>query len=196
MRRNLVGIPNVDVVQCSIDRPPIKQGSIQLVMCHNVIQHTPSVERTARALWQLVAPGGEFVFNCYPMNDQGLLRRARFHLYTLLRALLSKRSYGFLMTYARTMSALRMVPVLGWVLEKGHFMVRGDVPAGPDWWARAYKAGVLNTFDCYGSHAYQHRKSDDEIKSLVRELAPRRVENFDAYFARPQPIGIALRLFK
>ena len=74
--------------------------------------------------------------------------------------------------------------------------VPGDVPPGPNWLARAYKAGVLNTFDCYGSHAYQHRKSDDEIKSLVQELAPNRVENFDAYFSRPQPIGIALRLFK
>jgi 2-polyprenyl-3-methyl-5-hydroxy-6-metoxy-1,4-benzoquinol methylase len=196
MQRNLSSTPNVDIVQCSIDRPPIKPESIELVMCHNVIQHTPSVEQTARALWRIVSPGGEFVFNCYPMNDQGLLRKARFAVYTALRHFLSKRSYGFLMAYARTASVLRMVPILGWALEKAHLMVRGDVPPGPRWFFRAYKAGVLNTFDCYGSHAYQHRKSDDEIRALVRELGPSTVGNLDGYFSRPPPIGIALRLFK
>lgn len=196
MKRNLAGLPNASVIQCSIDAPPLAPESVDMVICHNVIQHTPSVERTAEALWQLVKPGGEFVFNCYPKNDQGLLRRLRMMNYLALRALLSKRSFAFRMTYSRVMAALRFVPVLGWTLEKGHFMVRGDVPEGPNWIARAYKSGVLNTFDCYGSHTYQHLKSDDEIRSLVRRLNPRSVGNLDAYFSRPQPIGIALRLFK
>lgn len=196
MRRTLDGVSNVDVVQCSIDRPPLKAGAVEMVMCHNVIQHTRSVEDTARALWRIVAPGGEFVFNCYPKNDQGTLRKVRLLVYSVLRSFLSKRSYTFRMAYAHTLAALRFVPALGWALEKSHVMVRGDVPAGPNWLARAYKAGVLNTFDCYGAHTYQHLKSDAEILALVRELAPRRVLNFEAYFSRPQPIGVALRLFK
>src|SRR5258705_7057416 len=69
--RNLAGISNVDVVQCSIDQPPLRDGSIDgIVLCHNVIQHTRSVERTALALWRLVGSSGEFAFNCYPKNDQ------------------------------------------------------------------------------------------------------------------------------
>ncbi len=75
-------------------------------------------------------------------------------------------------------------------------MVRGDVPQGPCFLSRCYKAGVLNTFDCYGSHAYQHLKTDDEIRMLISELQPdlKKVLNLETYFLRPQPIGIALRL--
>ncbi|MFM8751413.1 methyltransferase domain-containing protein [Rhabdaerophilum sp.] len=41
--------PNFTVIQCSIDHPPIRSNAIDgIVICHNVIQHTESVERTAR----------------------------------------------------------------------------------------------------------------------------------------------------
>ena len=196
MRRNLDGFGNVTIIECSIDDPPLSPECADMVICHNVIQHTRSVEDTARALWRLVKPGGEFVFNCYPKNDLGLVRKARLLVYYALRSIISKRSFTFRMLYAHLMAALRFIPALGWVLEKSHFMVRGDVPAGQRWLARAYKAGVLNTFDCYGAHTYQHLKSDAEIKALVRELNPRSVANFEAYFSRPQPIGVALRLKK
>jgi SAM-dependent methyltransferase len=197
MKRNLAGLRNVDVVQCSIDAPPLRDSSISgIVMCHNVIQHTRSVEDTAHALWRLAAPGAEFVFNCYPKNDAGLVRRARLALYGAMRAFLVPRSFRFRLAYARTMSVLRFVPVLGLLLEKSMLMVRGDVPRGPGWIRRAYQSGALNTFDCYGSHAYQHLKPDDEIRALVRSLQPdpAYVSNLDRYFERPQPIGIALRL--
>ncbi|MBU1645437.1 MAG: class I SAM-dependent methyltransferase [Gammaproteobacteria bacterium] len=197
MRKNLDGLDNVEIVQCSIDQPPIRDAAIDgIVMCHNVIQHTPSVEKTARALWRLVAPGGEFVFNCYPKNDLGLVRKLRLQVYGLLRAIISRLPFGARLGYAKAMGALRFVPLLGWLLEKSFFMVRGDVPKGPDYFRRAYKSGVLNTFDCYGAHAYQHLKTDAEIRALVGELQPDqdKVGNMDRYFLRPQPIGIALRL--
>ena len=199
IKRNLAGLPNVDIVQCSIDAPPLRDASIAgIVICHNVIQHTPSVENTAHALWQLVADGGEFVFNCYPKNDQGLLRKLRFQLYLALRAFFVRRSFGLLLAYARIMAALRMVPLLGWFLEKSMLVIRGDVPAGPDYLRRAYRSAALNTFDCYGSHSYQHLKTDEEIRALVAALqpAPTRVLNADRYFLRPQPVGIALRVQK
>lgn len=199
MRNNLKGMSNVDVVQCSIDSPPIKDASVNgIVICHNVIQHTPSVEGTARALWRIVATGGEFVFNCYQKNDQGLLRKLRLSLYGLVRAVLSRTPFPVILGYSRIMSLLRFVPGLGFMLEKSGIMVRGDVPPGPDRWSRAYKSGVLNTFDCFGSHSYQHLKTDDEIRALVAELQPdpEKVFNTDRYFMRPPPIGIALRLFR
>ncbi len=195
--RNLVGIVNVDVIQCSIDQPPLRDGSIDgIVLCHNVIQHTCSVEQTARALWRLIGPGGEFVFNCYPKNDQGIVRKTRLALYAALRGFMVRRSFRFRLNYARIMGALRMVPLMGWILEKSLIVIRGDVPPGPDYWHRAYKSAVLNTFDCYGAHTFQHMKSDDEIRGLVKELQPdaNKVLNADRYFLRPPPIGIALRL--
>jgi SAM-dependent methyltransferase len=199
MQRNLRGMPNVDIVQCSIDQPPLRTRAIDgIVICHNVIQHTPSVEGTARALWDLVGAGGEFVFNCYPKNDLGLVRKLRLAWYGSLRAVLSRCSFQVLLMYSRAMAALRFVPILGWFLEKAGFMVRGDVPAGPRWFFRAYKSGVLNTYDCYGSHAFQHLKTDAEIRTLVAELQPDSslVLNADRYFLRPPPIGIALRLIR
>lgn len=199
MRKNLQQVDNVDVVQCSIDQPPIKDGVIGgIVVCHNVIQHTRSVEDTAHALWCIVSRGGEFVFNCYPKNDLGLIRKLRLKLYSVLRTFFSRRSFRFLLNYSRLMSILRFIPILGLLLEKSSLMVRGDVPKGPHYIKRCYIAGVLNTFDCYGSHFYQHLKSDDEIKRLIFELQPdsSKVLNVKQYFSRPQPIGCALRLFK
>ena len=157
MQRNLRGVSNVDIVQCSIDAPPIKDACVDgIVLCHNVIQHTLSVEATAKALWRLVAPGGEFVFNCYGKNDLGLLRKMRLDLYRAVRTVRSRAPFRVILWYSRIMAVLRFVPRLGYLLEKSLLMVRGDVPAGPDRWRRAYICGVHNTFDCYGSHSYQH----------------------------------------
>src|SRR5262249_19937310 len=50
-------------------------------------------------------------------------------------------------------AALR--PLLGLMLERLCFVVRGDVPRGPYRLSRAYRLAVLNTFDWYGAHEYQ-----------------------------------------
>lgn len=205
VQRNLKpsGYTNYDVIQCSIDAPPLRSRSVSgIVICHNVIQHTPSVEKTATALYEIVADGGEFVFNCYPKNDQGLLRWIRFHLiYKPLRAVLSRMPFWAILAYARLMGILRLIPGVGIVLEKLNFCVQGDVPntkGALDRIRRRYRATVLNTFDAYGSHAYQHHKTDEEIRALVRQLQcdESKVLNADSYFLRPQPIGCALRVFR
>lgn len=205
VQRNLAGLRNVDVVQCSIDAPPIKDGSVDgIVYCHNVIQHTPSVEKTAHALYALTAPGGEFAFNCYQLNDQGLIRWVRWHLiYEPLRGFLSRMPFWFILGYARVMAMLRLVPGLGEVLEKLLLVGQGNVPVvkGESVLSRLkrrFRSASLNTFDAYGSHQYQHHKRDEEIISLVKELQPEssKVMNADKYFLRPPPIGCALRLFR
>jgi len=205
VRRNLSGFENVDIIQASIDSPPLRDGSIGgIVYCHNVIQHTPSVERTAKALFALVAPGGEFVFNCYPKNGQGMVRWVRFYLiYKPLRWLLSKMPFPFRLFYARLMGLVRLLPVLGTFLEKAGLRVRGDVPVIANEGTvarliRCFHATTLNTFDCFGSHKYQHHKSDAEIRALVHALQPdeSKVLNMDKYFLRPAPIGCALRIYQ
>jgi ubiquinone/menaquinone biosynthesis C-methylase UbiE len=205
VRRNLEpsGFTNYDVLQCSIDAPPLRPGSIDgIVICHNVIQHTPSVEKTAGALFATVAPGGEFVFNCYQSNDQGILRWIRFHaVYKPLRAGLSRLPFSGILGYARAMGAMRLVPLLGDLLEKAGFCVQGDVPGtrgAIDALRQRYRATVLNTFDGFGSHAYQHHKTNQEILSLVKSLQPdgEKVLNMNQYFLRPPPIGCALRVFR
>ena len=209
VQRNLrpSGYRNYDVIQCSIDAPPLKDRSIEgIVYCHNVIQHTPSVEKTARCLFSLTAPGGEFVFNCYPLNDQGVIRWIRFHLvYCSLRKVLSRLPFWALLAYSRMMGVLRQCPFLGFILEKSGFCVQGDVPipAGEkgdmiEQLKRRYRLTVLNTFDSYGAHKYQHHKSDDDIRALVYDLQPdkSKILNIEKYFLRPTPIGCALRVFR
>ena len=203
VQRNLAGLKNVDVIQCPIDAPPLHDQCIDgIVYCHNVIQHTPSVEKTAHALYALTAPGGEFVFNCYGLNDQGVVRWVRFHLvYKPLRAVLSRMPFAVIMFYARFMALLRLVPGLGALLEKSNFCVMGDVPKLPaeSAWGnmkRRFRSTSLNTFDGFGSHSFQHHKSDDEIRALVKAMQPdlAKVANLDKYFQRPAPIGCALRV--
>ena len=205
VKRNLAEFKNIDVIQCSIDAPPLRDQSIDgIVYCHNVIQHTPSVEKTASALYALTAPEGEFVFNCYPLNDKGFIRWTRFHLvYKPLRAVFSHMPFNVIMLYSRVMGALSLVAVLGWLLEKTGFCVTGDVPElkGESRWThmkRHFRSTCLNTFDNLGSHMYQHLKSDDEIRALVKELQPdmKKILNIDKYFLRPTPIGCALRIFR
>lgn len=204
-QRNIEGLKNVDVIQCSIDEPPLRDEGIDgIVYCHNVIQHTPSVEKTAQALYSLVAPGGEFVFNCYGIYDKGALRWIRHHLiYKPLRAVLSRLPFRLILSYAYLMAVLRLFPGLGWFLEKSGVCVQGDVPhiSGESNWGRLgrrFKATCLNTFDGFGSHKYQHHKSDAEIRSLVKALQPdaSKVLNIEEYFRKPEPIGCALRLFR
>ena len=196
---------NFDVIQCSIDMPPIREQSIPgIVICHNVIQHTPSVEKTAKALYSLVSPGGEFVFNCYVLNDQGLIRWIRFHMfYKPLRAFLSRLPFKGILFYSRIMGFLRLLPVMGRLSEKVGFCVQGDVPRvkGETFLQRLkkrFRATVLNTFDYFGSHAYQHHKTDLEIRELVNSLQPdaTKVLNTDKYFMQPPPIGCALRIYR
>jgi ubiquinone/menaquinone biosynthesis C-methylase UbiE len=207
VQRNLkpTGFTNYDVIQCSIDAPPLKEQSIDgMVICHNVIQHTPSVEKTAESLFELVAPGSEFMFNCYPTNDDGIVRWVRFHLvYEPLRAILSRLPFWAILSYARLMGIIRVVPGLGWVAEKSGFCVCGDVPKieGESFFARlkrTYKSTVLNTFDGYGSHEYQHHKTNQEIRDLLTALQPdaKKILNADEYLSQPQPIGCGLRVFR
>ena len=204
-KKNLAGLSNVDVIQCSIDSPPLLDNSIDgIVYCHNVIQHTPSVEKTAKALFNLTATGGEFVFNCYPLNDKGYLRWIRFHMiYKPLRNAISSLPFTGIMAYARLMALLRLVPGLGLFLEKACICVMGDVPkiigeSAYKYNLRCFRTTVLNTFDGFGSHAYQHHKSENEIRAIVKSLQAdeKKVLNISEYFKRPQRIGCALRVFR
>jgi hypothetical protein len=92
---------------------------------------------------------------------------------------------------------------MGTVLEKSGFCGQGDVPRSSDssglGHLRArYRATVLNTFDCFGSHAFQHHKTDDELRKLLASLQgdSSKIRNVEKYFSRPQPIGCALRVFR
>ena len=194
-----------DLIQCTIDNPPIKDNSTNgLIYCHNVIQHTPSVEKTLNALYKVLSSGGELAFNCYPLNDKGLFRWIRFHLfYKNIRRFLKRLSFKKRLNYARIVACLRLIPIIGTVLEKSNFVLQGDVPkiSGETYvenLKRRYKAALLNTFDYYGAHSFQWHLRNKEVKNLLDNLNPKPtlIKNKSKYFERPQPIGCALRIIK
>jgi 2-polyprenyl-3-methyl-5-hydroxy-6-metoxy-1,4-benzoquinol methylase len=200
MKQNLKGLESkVDIIQCSIDHLPLRKNSIpDIVMCHNVIQHTPSVEKTARALWDITKPGAEFVWNCYTRTDDSLIQRLRMRNHLGVRWVLQRSPFWVRLGYAHTMSALRFVPGLGYVLEKALLMGRGEITPGPHYFRRAYRAGLVITFDGFGSHGYQHYVSFNEQRAIAKALQPneKKWRNAEVYFTRPMPIGAALRLTK
>ncbi len=57
---------------------------------------------------------------------------------------------------------------------------------------------VLNTYDWYGAHAYQHHLSAEELGAICDRLTPKAAKllNLDAYRRRGMPPGLPLRLFK
>lgn len=205
VQRNLrpSGFKNYDVIQCSIDTLPLKPNSIEgIIICHNVIQHTPSVEKTAKELFSVVSEGSEFVFNCYRKNCTTLIKKIIFECHSSIRGFLKTKSFTFRLFYARMLGLVRFVPLLGWLLEKTNICIRGDVPRGADAYfayiRRCYKATVLNTFDHFGAHEFQHFLTDNELQEILGGLQPDRskILNYETYFDAKQPIGCALRVIK
>ena len=197
--KNLKGIKNVDVIQCSIDMPPLKDQIIKdgIVICHNVIQHTPSVQNTARALWRIAGENSEFVFNCYQKYNPGLLRKIRWALYKTQRFFISKLPHSLRYRWCQFVCAFRMLPGLGEVMEKLMIATQGDMQ-GHKTLKKRFRSCVVNTFDGYGAHKYQHHLTDEELEEIIQELQPEKskVKNRDTFFAKPPPIGVAIRLFK
>jgi 2-polyprenyl-3-methyl-5-hydroxy-6-metoxy-1,4-benzoquinol methylase len=196
MQHNLRGLNNVSIIQCSIDAPPLAEGIADIVYCYNVIQHTQSVERTARALFKLVKPGGELVFSCYRWNT-GPAYRGRRVIYEFLRARLSKWQPAALMRYSRIVAALRLIPAFGYLLEASAFVVRGKVPKSHSLRQR-FKQAVLNTYDLYGSHLYQHFFTKEQLLALLYSLQPdkAKVLNVEKVFDDPAAKAAAFRVIR
>jgi hypothetical protein len=94
------------------------------------------------------------------------------------------------------MARMRIIPIIGPLLEKAQFVIRGDVPPGERYQERLLTQSILNTFDWYGSHRYQHHLSAAQLASICNGLSPKpaQILNLDAYYKRPLPPGLPLRL--
>ena len=100
----------------------------------------------------------------------------KFHLiYRNFRRVLSRMPFRVLLAYVNFVSMLRLIPLFGDLLEKLYIVVQGDVPRieGENLLKRLkrrFKAAQLLTFDYYGSHSFQHHKSDFEILNAFQSL--------------------------
>ena len=57
--------PNYQIAQANVYELPYPKESFDVVICLGVIQHTPSSEKTIKALWEMVKPSGELIIDHY-----------------------------------------------------------------------------------------------------------------------------------
>lgn len=168
MRKNLQGFGDRSlVVQCDIAKPPIQKGSVDVVYCMNVIQHTVDPVETTRRLYQLLGGKTELFINYYMQGDD-TCRSWKFK--NLLRdKVLSLLPQRILLSLCRIWGLMSLVPGLDYLLMR-FLLIRGsEVPPGPNFLQRKYKQTVLNTYDWYGSHDFQHYYTYKELKKLFSE---------------------------
>ena len=158
---------NLLLFQADIRTAPVRDGSMDKVMCFGVVMSTPDPEGTFRSLARYVRPGGELVIDCYPARLTALLswkyllrpltkRMDKHRLYTLIAgvtpplvpvAAFMRRMFG--------RAGARLLPIV----QYEHL---GLSPELNREWA------VLDTFDMY-SPAHDHSQTRGTIRRWYRE---------------------------
>jgi 2-polyprenyl-3-methyl-5-hydroxy-6-metoxy-1,4-benzoquinol methylase len=64
-RENMGPRSNHTIAQANVYHLPFPKNSFDVVVCLGVVQHTPSSEKTIKALWAMVKPGGLLVIDHY-----------------------------------------------------------------------------------------------------------------------------------
>lgn len=83
--------------QASIYDLPFKKASFDKVVCLGVLQHTPDVKASVKALTEMVKPGGELVIDFYPIKN--IL--TKIHGKYILRPFLKRMKHERLMSWIR-----------------------------------------------------------------------------------------------
>jgi 2-polyprenyl-3-methyl-5-hydroxy-6-metoxy-1,4-benzoquinol methylase len=83
--------------QASIYDLPFKKQSFDKVICFGVLQHTPDVKASVKALVEMVKPGGELVIDFYPIKN--IL--TKIHSKYILRPFLKRMKHERLMSLIR-----------------------------------------------------------------------------------------------
>lgn len=87
----------LELFQASIYELPFKPASFDMVICLGVLQHTPDVKASVKALVDMVKPGGELVIDFYPIKN--ILTKV--HSKYLLRPFLKRINHDRLMSIIR-----------------------------------------------------------------------------------------------
>jgi len=110
--------PNVLIVQADIYEMPFARGAFDRVVCIGVLQHTPDVERSFRALVEMLKPGGRITVDYY-RKPEGLrwLTNSKYLLRPLTRRIPPQRLYPIVRGYVSALwplaRLLRRIPYLG-----------------------------------------------------------------------------------
>lgn len=142
-------------VQGDITALPFDDGFFDTVYCEGVIQHTRDSALTVRELCRVVRPGGVVLATHYAKPPR-LLSRVKARYVAALRDRLARWDRYKLLLLTGNLAALGYLPLLGRLVRASGTAVHSALM--PD-----FKTGWTNTFDNYGTHAFQRYVSAEEF---------------------------------
>jgi ubiquinone/menaquinone biosynthesis C-methylase UbiE len=155
-------------IQGDVTRPPFGAATFDLVYCEGVIQHTRDSAATVRELLRVLRVGGTILATHYsaPMRMRGRIRKA----YTdALRNRTSCMPRYPLLLLTGLLAAAAYVPGLRWLVRRSGTAQYSDVM--PE-----FKTTWTNTYDWYGTHAFQRLIPTETFWRYFEEAAPVQTE--------------------
>ena len=155
-------------VQGDVTALPFASDQFDVVYCEGVIQHTRDSAATVRELCRVARPGGRVLASHYvrPVPRTWLhrqVRRVRLGYYEFLRSRLSRLERFKLLFVCGVLAALAYVPVLGRAVRWSATALWYELM--PD-----FKTTWTNTYDFYGTHAFQRIIPPDEFAGYFADL--------------------------
>ncbi len=84
-------IPNIHLVNCSIDDMPFENESFDFVFSLGVLHHIPDTQQALKDLVTKLKPGGYcLIYLYYSLDNRGVFYKLIFHLSSLFRFVISK----------------------------------------------------------------------------------------------------------
>lgn len=168
MPKNLAGFEDRSlIIQGDIANPPLRRGAADAYACLNVIQHTQDPPATLAGMYRRLGPGQELFFNIYRLPVYWRSQRLLLLREKVRRHFTARLPKPALLGLCKLLALGLFVPGLRNILDR--YIVCGPVPPGPNERKRRYHQAVLNTYDWYGSHAFQfHYSTNDILKMFDR----------------------------
>lgn len=168
---------NVQVIQASLFRLPLRRQSFDGVFCMGVIQHTPEPERVMSALPDYAKPGGQLAYNFYEIDWRTRFQPIKYALRRLTPHLSHKTNewlariltatffpLSWLLSHVRFVRFINvMLPIAG--VHDRQLSVR-----------QQFHWTLLDTFDWY-SPRYEIRQAHTRVAELLRSRGLENVES-------------------
>ena len=167
---NLKDRPNVNVVQASVYKLPIRRATLDGCYCIGVLQHTPDPLHAAECIPPTIKPGGRIALTVYghkwytPLNAKYLVRRItrRLSAGALLRSIQLAMPVLFPIT-----NVLYRLPVIGnafrFAIPIANYVEKRSLSR-----EQRYQWAVLDTFDML-SPRYDHPPTQEQLsRALIK----------------------------
>jgi SAM-dependent methyltransferase len=177
-KENIGDKENFIIAQASVYELPFPKGSFDFVLCIGVIQHTPSPEKTIKALWEMVAPGGKIIIDhyrwrlSYYFNTKPLWRN-------YMKRLPPEKSMAKIKKYVSFFFPLhwkyRNNKIASWLLHRISPLIEyiKVFPERDYQWH--YELSLLDTYDSLTDY-YKHLRTEKSIFNTLKKLGATNIE--------------------